>query len=160
MPLIARELGLGDVAVSLALRQQFTVAAALDDAAAIEMTQISSACATVERRWAMTMVVRPSHSVRSASERLLGLGIERRGRFVQEDDRRVFKERSCDGDTLALPTRKLHAMLTTNRVVLAVSRTSQLMELGRRDHRPIISTWWAAVTFRRPNTHVPQGGRF
>ena len=33
----------------------------------------------------------------------LGLGIERRSRFIQNQDRRVLEDSPCDGEALALP---------------------------------------------------------
>ncbi len=87
------------------------------------MTQISSACATVDSRWAITRVVRPSHSVRSAFWIACSDSrIERRGRFVEQDDRRVLEKGAGDGDALALAAGKLHAVLAAGRVVAACSK--------------------------------------
>ena len=40
----------------------------------------------------------------------LGLGVERRGGFVEHQDRRVLVERACDGDALALAAGKTDAL--------------------------------------------------
>ena len=47
----------------------------------------------------------------------LGFGVERRGRFVEQDDRRVFDQRPRYGDALALAAGQLHAVLADRRVV-------------------------------------------
>ena len=80
----------------------------------------------------MTIVVRPSHKVRSAfwiacsdSE------FERRGRFVQEDDRRVLEKGAGDGDALALPPGQLHAVLATRRIVAALEAHDEVVGIGR-----------------------------
>src|SRR3954464_2377119 len=47
----------------------------------------------------------------------LGLGIERGGSFIEQDDRRVLDQRACDRDALALAARKLRAVLADRGVV-------------------------------------------
>ena len=80
----------------------------------------------------MTRVVRPSHRVCSAfwiacsdSE------IERRGRLVEQDDRRVLEKRAGDRDALALAAGKLHAVLAAGRVVAAVEVHDEIVGVGR-----------------------------
>ena len=72
----------------------------------------------VDSRWAMTIVVRP---LQSSAMRLLhvalGFGIERRGRLVEQDDRRILDQRARDGDALALAAGELQAVLADRRVV-------------------------------------------
>src|SRR5262249_14979831 len=43
------------------------------------------------------------------ADRLLAIGVERRGRLVEQQDRRVLEEGAGDGDALALPARELDA---------------------------------------------------
>ena len=82
------------------------------------MTQIRSAPITVERRCAMTIVVRPRIRLRSAACTCrLGFGVERRGRLVEQQDRRVLQHRARDRDALPLPAREPHAVLADQRVV-------------------------------------------
>ena len=47
----------------------------------------------------------------------LGFGVERRGRLVEQDDRRVLDQRARDRDALALAAGKLQAVLADRRVV-------------------------------------------
>ena len=47
----------------------------------------------------------------------LGLGVQRRGRLVQDQDRGVLQEDARDGQPLLLPARELHAALADERVV-------------------------------------------
>ena len=70
----------------------------------------------VDSRWAMMNVVRPRIS---RSERLdngvLGIGVERAGRLVEDQDRRVLEQRPGDGDALALAARQRRAALADAR---------------------------------------------
>jgi hypothetical protein len=79
---------------------------------------ISSAPTTVDRRWAMTSVVR---SARDAVERVLnfalGVAVERRGRLVEHEDRRALEDGAGDGDALLLAAGELQAALADLRVV-------------------------------------------
>ena len=60
----------------------------------------------------MAMTVRPRISRSSAvADRFLGLDVERRGRLVQQQDRRVLQEGAGDRDPLALAAGKLDAAL-------------------------------------------------
>ncbi len=49
--------------------------------------------------------------------RPLAFGIERRSRFVEQQDRRVLQDRPCDGEALALAARKRHAALADNSLI-------------------------------------------
>ena len=105
--------------VAAALAQQLVVAAGLDDQAA-STTRMRSAWMMVESRWAMTSVVRPLRRFRERFLHVaLGFRIERGGRFVEQDDRRVLDQRARDGDALALAAGQLHAVLADRRVVAA-----------------------------------------
>ena len=60
----------------------------------------------------MTSVVRPLHKFGDRFlDVALGFRIERRGRLVEQDDRRVLDQRARDRDALALAAGKLHAVL-------------------------------------------------
>ena len=67
------------------------------------ITKMRSAASPVASRWAMTSVVRPCISV---VQRFLHqpfvLGVERRGRLVEQQDRRVLQNGAGDGEALAL----------------------------------------------------------
>ena len=52
----------------------------------------------------------------------LGLGVERRGRLVEDQDRRVLQHRARDRDALALAGRELRAALAERRVVAVRQR--------------------------------------
>ena len=74
--------------------------------------------AMVESRCAIAITVLPFISVVEARlDRGLDLGIERGGRLVQHQDRRVLQDHARDGDALALAARKLHAALADLRVI-------------------------------------------
>ncbi len=47
----------------------------------------------------------------------LGFRIQRRGRLVEQDDRRILDQRARDRDALALAAGQLHAMLADRRIV-------------------------------------------
>ena len=81
---------------------------------------MQSACMMVDSRCATTSVVRPLHSSRDRVLHVaLGFRIKRRGRFVEQDDRRVLDQGARDGDALALTAGKLHAVFADRRVVAA-----------------------------------------
>jgi hypothetical protein len=76
------------------------------------ITTIRSALRTVARRWAMTMRGAAFHQM---FERILhqplAFGVERAGRFVEQQDRRIAQQRAGNGDALALAARKARAVL-------------------------------------------------
>jgi hypothetical protein len=72
--------------------EQFGVAAALDDAALVHH-QDRVGRSMVDRRWAITSVVRPAHhAVEGGLDVALGFGVEGRGGFVEDEDRRVLEQ--------------------------------------------------------------------
>ena len=80
-------------------------------------TTISSASAIVERRWAMTNVVRPAIDLAQRGlDRLLGRGVDRRGRVVEDEDPRVGEQRARDRDPLALAAARASARARRSRV--------------------------------------------
>ena len=79
-------------------------------------TMISSAPITVDSRWAMTSVVRPRLTRSRASWISFSVKrIERRGRLVEDEDRRPLEDRAGDGDALLLAARELQAALADRR---------------------------------------------
>ena len=82
-------------------------------------TTIWSALTTVDRRWAMTSVVRPLHHLgrAPACTARLGLVVERRGRLVEHQDRRIAHDGAGDRQALALAARQRHAVFADRRVV-------------------------------------------
>src|SRR3546814_19666288 len=66
-------------------------------------------------------------------DRGLDLGVERRGRLVEHQDRGVLQDHAGDRDTLALPARQLHPALADEGVVAAPSaQVAQLRNEARR----------------------------
>jgi hypothetical protein len=77
-----------------------------------------SALSTVASRWAMTSVVRPCiRPFQRLLHQLLAFGVERRGRLVEQQDRRVAQDGAGDRDALALAARQHDAALADRRVV-------------------------------------------
>ena len=88
----------------------------------------------------MTSVVRPCISrVERGLHQRLALGIERRGRLVEQQQRRVAQDRARDRDALALAARQRDAALADRRVVALRQPADELVgerELGRRARPP------------------------
>ncbi len=93
-------------------------------------TTIWSASRTVESRWAMAIVVRPSAQ---AVERLLhgalGLGVERARRLVEDEHRRVAQDRAGDRDALLLAAGEAVAALADDGVVAVGQRRDEVVDL-------------------------------
>ena len=67
----------------------------------------------VARRWVMMSVVRPRMSFRyGLHDGVLGARIQRAGRLVEQEDRRVFEESARDADALALADAEVAAALS------------------------------------------------
>ena len=65
----------------------------------------------------MTIVVRVAHQVGERGGDLgLAFGVERRGRLVEQQQRRVAQNGARDGDALALAARQRDAALADRRV--------------------------------------------
>ena len=89
----------------------------------------------------MAITVLPSIASSSARwiERL-DLGIERRGRLVQHQDRRVLEERAGERDALPLAARQLDPALAQMRVIagaalVVLQRQDEIVRLGPRRRR-------------------------
>ena len=66
----------------------------------------------VDRRWAMTMLVRPlEQPVEGLLDELLGLGVDRRGGLVEDQDAGIEGQGAGEGDELLLPHREPGAPL-------------------------------------------------
>ena len=77
-----------------------------------------SAWTTVERRWATQMVVRPCHEfVQRRLDEPLGLGVERAGGLVEDQDRGVAEDGAGDGESLALAAGEVRAAFADDGVV-------------------------------------------
>ena len=74
--------------------------------------------AMVDSRCAIAITVLPSISAEQlVLDRELDLAVERRGRLVEDQDRRVLEDHARDRDALALAARELDAALADVRVV-------------------------------------------
>ena len=101
---------------------------------------MSSASAIVDSRWAMTNVVRPAITSRSAVlDLLLGRGVDGRRRVVEHEDPRVGQQRARDRQPLALAAGQRQPALADARVV-AVGQlgdeAGRLRALGGRARPP------------------------
>ena len=77
------------------------------------------------------MTVRPAASCSSASLNLfLRFGIERRCRFVEKKNGRVFQKRARDRETLLLAARKQTAFVTDHRFVPLRLRHDEVVRIG------------------------------
>ena len=93
-------------------------------------TMISSAPMMVDSRWAMTSVVRFSDTRSSASWiSRLGVAVERRGRLVEQQDRRRLEDGAGDGDALLLAARELEAALAHLGVVALGREPDEIVDL-------------------------------
>ena len=76
------------------------------------MTMILSALRRVLRRWAMVMTVQARHQpLQGLDHQVFGLGVQRRGRLVEDQNRVVADERAGDPDALALTARERRTSL-------------------------------------------------
>ena len=118
-----RELDAVQARVRAVRREQLGVRPDLDDAPAVEH---DDAVGVLDRR----QPVRDHDRGASAHQRIerglhlaLRFRVERRGRLVEDQQRRVLEERARDGDALALAARQAHAVLADHRVeAFAASR--------------------------------------
>ena len=95
-----------------------------------------SARFTVARRWAMTSVVRPARQpLQRLLHRALALGVERAGRLVEQQDRRVAQDRAGDREALALAAGEHHAALADLGVVALRQPGDELVRRGGAGRR-------------------------
>ena len=123
------------LAVASARRVELARACRARRRSPFSMTRIWSARRIVERRWAITNVVRPFMSQREPLlDERLRLGVEARGGLVEDQDPRVGEDRPRDRDALALAPREPHAALADDRVVAvreSARRTRRRARCGR-----------------------------
>ena len=82
------------------------------------ITTIRSARSSVERRWAITMVVRSLGDLAQRGvDLLLGARVDRRRGVVEHEDARVGEHRASDGDALPLTPRQREPALADGGVV-------------------------------------------
>jgi hypothetical protein len=58
------------------------------------------------------------------------LGVERAGRLVQDEDRRIFQERTGERDALTFASRKEHATLSHSRLIAVGKPADEVMCMG------------------------------
>ena len=115
--LLLLELQAVERGVAAALAQQFVVPAGFDDQSALDHENAigvhdgGEPVGDDERRAPLAQFGDCLLDV------ALGFRIERRGRLVEQDDRRVLDQRAGDRDALALAAGKLQAVLADRRVV-------------------------------------------
>ena len=116
----AAGLALPQPRIEPALREQLVMACLPRRCAALSSTISRSIAAMVDSRCAMAITVLPCISrVEALLDRRLDLGVERRGRLVEHQDRRVLEQHARDRDALALAAGQLDAALADMRVVAA-----------------------------------------
>src|SRR4029079_8976746 len=97
--------------------QQFGMVAALSDASVLELQYLIGAD---DRRQPMRDGQRRASGrnlLELRLDQLFRLGIERRGRLVEDQDARVFEDRAANRDTLLFAARKLEASFTHRRAI-------------------------------------------
>ena len=73
-------------------------------------------------------------------------GVERRSRFIKQQDWSVAQDSAGDGYTLALPPRQCHATLTNLRVIAMTESHDEVMRerrLGSGFYLRVIGVWSA-----------------
>ena len=86
----------------------------------------------VDSRWATMIVVRPDlEPVERVLDEPLRFVVERAGRLVEEQDRRVLEDRPGDRDALALAARQPRAAVADDRVVAVGQRADEVVGVGR-----------------------------
>ena len=84
----------------------------------LSTTTMRSASASVERRCAISNVVRPhEHPAQRRVDLLLDPRVDRRGRVVEQQDLGIGEQRPRERDPLALPAREREALLADDGVV-------------------------------------------
>src|SRR4029077_938556 len=95
------------------------------------MTMILCASRSVLRRWAIVRTVRPSISRSMASiNQMLGLGIQRRRRLVEDEDGVVTNQCPSDPDALALTAGQRRTAVATQTRVAVGHAADELVGIG------------------------------
>ena len=75
----------------------------------------------------------PAHHLRERGLHFaLGYGVQRRGGLVQDQDRRVLQQRSCDGHPLPLAAGEQHAVVADAGVQALRQGSRELLRVGPR----------------------------
>ena len=113
------------------MRKQLVVAAGFDDEAVLDD---EDAVGMHDRRQSVGDDDRGA-ALAEFGDRLLhvvlGFGIERRGRLVEQDDRRILDQRARDGDALALPAGELQAVLADRGIVAIREVRDEIVRVRR-----------------------------
>ena len=101
------------------------------------MPMMMSQSRTAASRWAMMKTVRFCTIWRMLRlDDPLALVIERRGRLVEDQDRRIGGERAGDGDPLALAAGEIGAALLDHRVVALRQLVDEFVSPGEAEPPP------------------------
>ena len=91
-----------------------------------------SASRIVDSRWAITKLVRfDAQRGHRLLDQHLGAGVDRAGRLVEDQDRRVGEERPGDGEQLLLAGADVAALVVDHRVVAVGQRVHEAVDVGR-----------------------------
>src|SRR5581483_10730799 len=125
------ELHIVQLGVQTVLRHQFLVCAQLRDLAMFQhgypVCDLDRAQAVRDHNGGTTL----HQTFQGLLNQLLGLAIQRTGRFVQQQNARVFQERPCDGNTLALSPAQLDSTFADDGLVLARQLHDEIVCVGR-----------------------------
>src|SRR5258708_36341740 len=90
----------------------------------------------------------PAHqAVECLTYRLLGFAVERRGRFIEQKNRRILEEGAGNPDALALSRRQLHASVADDGCRALRQFFNEVLAIGRGDCRTYlrIRRIWPAI---------------
>src|SRR5436190_1652402 len=100
--------------VPAAEREQFFVSAALDDDSTLENQDLVGASNRAQAMRDDKCRAAVHQGAETFLDQSLTFGIQARSRLVENQNPRIRKNRTCNGDTLTLPARQLHAAFTDN----------------------------------------------
>src|SRR5437867_11500442 len=103
--------------VRASLGDQVMVRSALDDAAAVEHENLISVNDGRQAVRDDEHGAAGEQPVDGLLDKALGLGVERRGRLIEYEDRRIDEQRTSDGDSLSLSARETSAALAEDGLV-------------------------------------------
>src|SRR5580704_8170030 len=121
-------LALPHVGVEAVARQKFSVAAALDDAAAVEHDDLVGMDDGREPVRDHNRGAAAAHLLQRALDLLLGAGVERAGRLVEQQDVRVLEDGAGDRHPLLLAARELQPALAHGRLVALRQRHDEVVD--------------------------------
>ena len=95
------------------------------------ITRMTSAPRIVDRRWAITKLVRfDAQRVHRLLDLHLGAGVDRAGRLVEDEDRRLGEEGAGDRQQLLLAGADVVALLVDQRVVAVGQRVHEAVDVA------------------------------